>query len=45
MGKPTGFKDFTRALPNKLPVAERVKHYQEFVDRMPEQQLKEQSAR
>ncbi len=45
MGKPTGFKDFTRALPNKLPVAERVKHYQEFVDRMPEQQLNEQSAR
>ena len=45
MGKPTGFKDFTRALPNKLPVAERVKHYQEFVERMPEQQLNEQSAR
>ena len=45
MGKPTGFKDYTRTLPNKLPVAERVKHYQEFVDRMPEQQLNEQSAR
>lgn len=45
MGKPTGFKDFTRALPNKLAVEERVKHYQEFVDRMPDQQLNEQSAR
>ena len=45
MGKPTGFKDYTRTLPNKLPVAERVKHYQEFVERMPEQQLNEQSAR
>ena len=45
MGKPTGFKDYTRTLPNKLPVAERVKHYQEFVDRMPEQLLNEQSAR
>lgn len=45
MGKPTGFKDYTRTLPNKLPVAERVKHYQEFVERMPEKQLNEQSAR
>ena len=45
MGKPTGFKDYTRTLPNKLPVAERVNHYQEFVERMPEQQLNEQSAR
>ena len=45
MGKPTGFKEYNRALPNKLPVAERVKHYQEFVERMPEQQLNEQSAR
>lgn len=45
MGKPTGFKEYTRTLPNKLPVAERVKNYQEFVERMPEQQLNEQSAR
>jgi glutamate synthase (NADPH/NADH) small chain len=45
MGKPTGFKEYTRALPNKLPVAERVQNFQEFVERMPEQQLNEQSAR
>ena len=45
MGKPTGFKDYTRTLPNKLPVAERVKHYKEFVELMPEKQLNEQSAR
>ncbi len=45
MGKPTGFKEFTRTLPNKLPVADRVQHYQEFVERMPDQQLNEQSAR
>jgi len=45
MGKPTGFKEYTRALPNKLPVAERVTNYHEFVERMPEQQLNEQSAR
>lgn len=45
MGKPTGFKEYSRVLPNKLPVAERVKTYQEFVDRMPEKQLNEQSAR
>lgn len=45
MGKPTGFKEYNRALPNKLPVAERVKNYKEFVGLMPEQQLNEQSAR
>ena len=45
MGKPTGFKEYNRAVPNKLPVAERVKNYQEFVELMPAQQLNEQSAR
>ena len=45
MGKPTGFKEYNRALPNKLPVAERIQHYKEFVELMPEKQLNEQSAR
>ena len=45
MGKPTGFKEYKRTLPNKLPVAERIKNYKEFVELMPAQQLNEQSAR
>jgi glutamate synthase (NADPH/NADH) small chain len=45
MGKPTGFKEYTRTLPTKLPVAERIQNYKEFVPLMPEQQLNEQSAR
>jgi glutamate synthase (NADPH/NADH) small chain len=45
MGKPTGFKEYNRVLPNKLPVAERVQHYKEFVELMPAEQLNEQSAR
>jgi hypothetical protein len=27
MGKPTGFKEFTRELPSKLPVVERKTNY------------------
>ena len=45
MGKPTGFKEFTRELPSKLPATERKKNYKEFVDLLPEQKLNEQSAR
>ena len=45
MGKPTGFKEFTRELPSKLPVDERKKNYKEFVSLLPEQKLNEQSAR
>ena len=45
MGKPTGFKEFTRELPSKLPVKERKKNYKEFVSLLPEQKLNEQSAR
>ena len=45
MGKPTGFKEFTRELPSKLPASERKKNYKEFVDLLPDQKLNEQSAR
>jgi len=45
MGKPTGFKEFTRELPSKLAVKERKKNYKEFVTLLPEQKLNEQSAR
>ena len=45
MGKPTGFKEYTRELPSKLPVAERKQNYKEFVALLPEEKLNEQSAR
>jgi len=45
MGKPTGFKEYTRELPSKLPATERKKNYKEFVDLLPDQKLNEQSAR
>ncbi|NCT95124.1 MAG: glutamate synthase subunit beta [Chitinophagaceae bacterium] len=45
MGKPTGFLEFTRTLPSKRPVAERVGDYREFVNRFTAQQAQEQSAR
>ena len=45
MGKPTGFKEYTRELPSKLPVEDRKKNYKEFVTTLPEQKLNEQSAR
>ena len=45
MGKPTGFKEFTRISPSKLPVEERKKNYKEFVSLLSDQQLNEQSAR
>jgi glutamate synthase (NADPH) small chain len=45
MGKPTGFIEFTRELPGKRAVAERLKDYQEFVERLPEEKLNQQSGR
>lgn len=45
MGKPTGFIEFTRELPSKRSVKERMKDYKEFVERFPEQKLNQQAAR
>jgi glutamate synthase (NADPH/NADH) small chain len=45
MGKPTGFLEFTRELPTKRSVRERLGDYNEFVDRLPEQKLNQQAAR
>ena len=45
MGKPTGFKEFARELPHKLPVAERLKVYREFVEPFPEEKARKQAAR
>src|SRR5476651_1940321 len=45
MGKATGFMEFPRELPEKTPVAERVKNYNEFVSLYTEEKLNEQSAR
>ncbi|HVW12846.1 MAG TPA: glutamate synthase subunit beta [Mucilaginibacter sp.] len=45
MGKPTGFKEYNRELPDKVAPAERVKNYNEFEGLYNEQKLNEQSAR
>lgn len=45
MGKPTGFIEFTRELPGKKPVAERLKNYNEFVNRYDESTLNKQASR
>ena len=45
MGKITGFLEFTRELPEKRPVAERVNDYKEFVHFFSEEKLNQQSAR
>ena len=45
MGKPTGFLEFTRELPAKRPPQERVKDYDEFIERYSEQKLNQQAAR
>ena len=45
MGKPTGFKEFTRELPSKEPAQIRVKNYHEFVNKYTDEQLNHQSAR
>jgi glutamate synthase (NADPH) small chain len=45
MGKPTGFKEFTRELPGKQPVEQRLQHYNEFVERYSDEKLNQQAAR
>ena len=45
MGKPTGFLEFTRELPAKRKVEERLKDYSEFVLRYSDEKLNEQSGR
>jgi glutamate synthase (NADPH/NADH) small chain len=45
MGKITGFLEFERADPDYEPVAERIKTYREFVQPLPEPELRQQAAR
>ncbi len=45
MGKPTGFIEFQRLSEEYLPVAKRVKNYQEFVLHLNDEQTKVQGAR
>jgi glutamate synthase (NADPH/NADH) small chain len=45
MGKITGFLEFERDDRDYEPVAERIRHYREFVHPLPEQELRKQAAR
>jgi glutamate synthase (NADPH) small chain len=45
MGKITGFLEFTRELPHKRPVQERINDYKEFVERYTDEKLNQQAAR
>ena len=45
MGKSTGFLEFSRSLPGKRPVEERVNDYKEYVQRFSDEELNKQSAR
>lgn len=45
MGKPTGFLEFTRELPGKTAPKERIKNYNEFIERFSPEKLNQQSAR
>ena len=45
MGNITGFLEFTRELPEKRPVAERINDYKEFIEMYSDQKLNEQAAR
>ena len=45
MGKPTGFLEFTRELPEKQPVKERLQHFNEFVERYKDTKLNQQASR
>lgn len=45
MGKPTGFLEFEREAPVKIPVAERVTNFHEFVQRFSDAELNHQAAR
>src|SRR5262245_1324103 len=45
MGRPTGFKEFTRELPDKIPVQERIHHHKEFIEKFSDEKLNQQAAR
>jgi glutamate synthase (NADPH) small chain len=45
MAKTTGFLEFTRELPEKRPVEERINDYNEFIHRFSDEKLNQQSAR
>ncbi|HUQ65897.1 MAG TPA: glutamate synthase subunit beta [Flavitalea sp.] len=45
MGKPTGFLEFSREMPPKRQVKERVNDYREFIEKYPTQKLNQQAAR
>lgn len=45
MGKPTGFLEFSREMPSKRPIKERVNDYREFVEKYPTQKLNQQASR
>jgi glutamate synthase (NADPH/NADH) small chain len=45
MGKPTGFLEFTRELPSKRAVSERLNDYNEFVEKFSDEKLNHQAAR
>jgi glutamate synthase (NADPH/NADH) small chain len=45
MGKPTGFKENNRELPARQTVEQRLKHYNEFVERFSDVKLNQQAAR
>ncbi|HWF38503.1 MAG TPA: glutamate synthase subunit beta [Candidatus Acidoferrales bacterium] len=45
MGKPTGFKEYTRETPTRRPIAERVGDYFEVYQPFPEENVRTQAAR
>lgn len=45
MGNPKGFLEFTRELPAKQPVKERIQHFHEFIERYSNEKLNQQAAR
>ena len=45
MGKTTGFLEFSRELPEKRTVHDRIKDYNEFVLRYSDQKLNQQAGR
>ncbi len=45
MGKAKGFLEYPRELPDSHPARERIKHWQEFHDHIPDEKLQQQGAR
>jgi glutamate synthase (NADPH/NADH) small chain len=45
MGKITGFMEYERRTPGRRPIEERLRHYEEFEDDLPEEELRTQGAR